>query len=351
MKKRKIVILSEGATDPTSAKTASGVIRYRQDEVVALIDSTKAGRDASEIFGIGQGIPIVATFQETLVFQPDLLLVGISPAGGQLPPLWRQIILKAIENGLDIVSGLHHFLVDDPEFVISAEKFQVQLTDLRRVPSDLTVNKCLAKSQKCLRIHTVGTDCNVGKKVVCLEITHRLQHTGKDAVFVATGQTGIFIAGRGIALDRVIADFVAGAAERLVLENADHDYLLIEGQGALVHPLYSGVTLSMLHGFAPQALIIVHEYGRNIMRGSKDTPVLPPETLIPLYEEIARPVFPTKVIGVALNLRRLDDQQARQMIAEVERNTGLPTTDVIKFGADKLVTAILDYEKQLKSAL
>ncbi len=344
MKKRRIVIITEGNTDPTPAKTAVGVIRYRTGEVVALIDSTQAGRDTGELLGVGNGIPIMASLTETFRLQPDMLLIGTAWAGGQIPTAWRATILSAIEHGLDIVSGMHQFLNDDEEFKKAAQKHRVELIDLRKTPDDLTVSKCLAKEQKCFRVHTVGTDCNVGKKVVCLELTRAFQEKKKDAVFVGTGQTGIFITGSGIALDRVIGDFIAGAAERLVLENTNHDYLFIEGQGAITHPLYSGVTLSMLHGFMPQALILVHEYGRPIMRGSKDTPVLPPEKLIPLYESIAAPVFPTKVIAVALNLRRLDDRAALKEIEKVETNTGLPATDVIKFGTEKLEEAVLRFE-------
>lgn len=346
MKKRRIVIITEGNTDPTPAKTAVGVIRYRPGEVVALIDSTQAGRDTGELLGVGKGIPILASLAETFSLQPDMLLIGTAWAGGKIPPAWRSTILDAIEHGLDVVSGMHEFLNDDPEFKKASQKHHIELIDLRKVPDDLTTSKCLAKEQKCLRIHTVGTDCNVGKKVVCLELTRAFQEKKKDAVFVGTGQTGIFITGSGIALDRVIGDFIAGAAERLVLENANHDYLFIEGQGAITHPLYSGVTLSMLHGFMPQALILVHEYGRPIMRGSKDTPVLPPEKIIPLYEAIAAPVFPTKVIAIALNLRRLDDQAALKEIEKVETNTGLPATDVIKFGTKKLEEAVLRFEKK-----
>ncbi|MCI0515437.1 DUF1611 domain-containing protein [candidate division KSB1 bacterium] len=348
MEKRRIVILTEGNTDPTAGKTAAGILRYRNDEVVALIDSTHAGHDASEFMGVGAGVPIFTNLEATLPLRPDMLVIGISPAGGKLPPDWRRIILQAIRQGMDIVSGLHHFLTDDVEFTTAAAAAKVQLIDLRRLPTDLTVNQCRAKDQRCFRIHTVGTDCNCGKKVVAYELTRALQQQGKDAVFIATGQTGIFISGRGLALDRVIGDFIAGAAERLVLENANHDYLVIEGQGALVHPLYSGVTLSMLHGFMPQALILVHEYGRAIMRGSKDTPVQAPEKLIPLYEMVTAPVFPAQVVGIALNLRRLDEDRARQEIARVEANTGLPATDVIKFGAEKLLTAVLEYEQQRK---
>ncbi len=344
--KRRFVILTEGNTHPTPGKTAAGVVRYRGDEVVALIDSTQAGGDTEALLGVGKGIPIVASLEEALPLQPDTLLIGISPAGGQLPPSWRAIILQAIAHGLHVVAGLHVFLGDDPELAASAREHGVEIVDLRRVPEDLTVNKCRAQELDCFRVHTVGTDCNIGKKVVALEITKAMQRQGLDAVFVATGQTGIMISGRGMALDRVVADFVAGAAERLVLENADHRYLLIEGQGALTHPLYSGVTLSMLHGFAPQALILCHEYGRTIMRGSKDTPVPSLAKAITLYEAVAEPVFPTKVVGIALNLRVLSEAEARREVERVEQETGLPTTDVVKFGADKLANAILAYEQE-----
>lgn len=346
MTKKRIVILTEGNTDPTPAKMASGVLRYRTDEVVALIDSTQAGRDVSELMGVGKGIPILASLTEALALKPDQLLIGITPAGGQLPFAWRATILQAIASGLDVASGMHTFLTEDAEIVAAAAQAGVKITDLRRVPADLTVNQCRAKALKCFRIHTVGTDCNVGKKVVCLEMNRAMQAMGKDSKFVATGQTGIFISGQGMALDRVIGDFISGAAEQLVLENAQHDYLLIEGQGALVHPLYSGVTLSMLHGFMPQALILVHEYGRKIMRGSKDTPVQPPEKLIPIYEAVTEPVFPAKVVAIALNLRRLNHEAARNEVERVEQTVGLPATDVYQFGPEKLVQAVLAYEQE-----
>ncbi|MBC7186963.1 MAG: DUF1611 domain-containing protein [Calditrichaeota bacterium] len=347
--KRRFVILTEGSTHPTPGKTAAGVVRYRGDEVVALVDSTQAGGDTEKLLGVGKGIPIVASLREALSLRPDTLLIGISPAGGQLPPSWRALILQAIDAGLHVVAGLHVFLGDDPELAARAKERGVSLVDLRRVPDDLTVNRCRAQELPCFRVHTVGTDCNIGKKIVALEVTRALQAQGKDAVFVATGQTGIMISGRGMALDRVIADFVAGAAERLALENAAHDYLLIEGQGALTHPLYSGVTLSMLHGFAPQALILCHEYGRTIMRGSKNTPVPPIPKAIALYEAMAEPVFPAKVVAVALNLRVLAEKEAQREVERVEQQTGLPTTDVVKFGAEKLVQAILAYEKKWRA--
>ena len=344
--KKRFLILTEGNTHPTPAKTAMGMIRYRGDEVVALLDSTQAGRDTEDLLGIGKGIPIVSSIRQALFLRPDTLLIGIAPAGGKLPYAWRSIILEAIQNGLDIVSGLHLFLSEDNEFASATQRRGVTITDLRRLPQDLSVNRCLAKEQKCFRIHTVGTDCNCGKKIVAIELDRAFKKMDKNSEFIATGQTGILISGKGMALDRVISDFVAGAAERLILENANHDYLVIEGQGAITHPLYSGVTLSMLHGFMPQALIICHQPGREIMRGSKDTPVLPLEEIIPLYEKITKPVFPAKVIGIALNLRTTSIDKAEQEVNDTEQRLGLPTTDVIKFGPEKLIQAIVTYESE-----
>jgi uncharacterized NAD-dependent epimerase/dehydratase family protein len=345
MNKKRMLVLTEGHTEPTAGKTASALVRYCPEEVVAILDSTQAGKDLAELMGAGAGIPIVATLTDALPRRPDSLVIGITPAGGKLPDSWRKIIVQALQNGLTIISGLHTFLNDDPEFSGLAKKFNVSLIDLRKPPENLTVNKCRVKDLTCFRVHTVGTDCNVGKKVVCLELTRAFRQRQLDAQFVATGQTGVLLAGSGIVIDRVPADFIAGAAEQLVLDNAAHDYLFLEGQGALTHPLYSGVTLGMLHGFAPQALILVHEYGREIMRGSKDTPILPPQSVIPLYEMLAAPVFPAKVVGIALNLRRLPNDRALIEIEKTEQATGLPTTDVYKFGTEKLVAAVLEFEK------
>jgi uncharacterized NAD-dependent epimerase/dehydratase family protein len=344
--KKRFLILTEGNTQPTPAKTAMGIIRYRRDEVVALLDSTQSGRDASELLGIGEGIPIVGSIEQALPLKPNTLLIGIAPAGGRLPESWRVIILQAIRKRLDIISGLHMFLGEDPNFVSEAHQQGVTITDLRHPPQDLSVSQCLAKKQTCFRIHTVGTDGNCGKKVTAIELDRSLKKMGKNSQYIATGQTGILISGKGIAIDRVVSDFISGAAERLVLENANHDYLILEGQGAITHPLYSGVTLGMLHGFMPQALVLCHQPDRKIMRGSKDTPVMSPEDIIPLYESIAKPVFPTKVIGIALNLRPLSVDEAKQEVEETENRVSLPTTDVLKFGTDKLIQTILNFESQ-----
>ena len=335
------VILTQGATHPTPAKTAAGMLRYRREAVVALLDSEQAGRDAGELMGAGAGVPIIATLQEAVHLGANALLIGVAPAGGELPLAWRAILVEAIRGGLDIVSGLHLFLSEDAEFRRLAAAHRVRLIDLRRPPQELGVNCCRAAQQPNLRIHTVGSDCNCGKKIAALEIDAALRRRGLKSTFIATGQTGILISGRGIAMDRVISDFVAGAAERLVLEAAGCDYLVIEGQGALTHPLYGGVTLSMLYGFAPQLLVLCHPAERKILRGTPDTPIPSLPELIALYEAVTRPVFPAKVIGVALNLMAFAEEKARAEVERVEKELKLPVTDVIRFGAEKLVEAIL----------
>ena len=253
------VILAEGFFDMEWAKTAACIIRYRPESVAAVLDSTEAGRDASEILGFGPGIPVLSNLSEALALDPppDALLLGIAPQGGGLPEEWRPTIGEAIRSGLDVWSGLHAFLGDDPEFARLAEEHGVTLHDVRRPPAGLPVATGLAREVGALRVLTVGTDCNVGKMTVTMELIRELRERGLRAEFAATGQTGIMIEGRGIAVDAVVSDFVAGAAERLVLDaDPSADVIVVEGQGALLHPGYSGVTLGLMHGALPQALIL-----------------------------------------------------------------------------------------------
>jgi len=348
---RRYLVLTQGQTHPTPAKLAATLIRYKPEWVVALLDSENAGRTAFELMNVGEGIPVVAGINEALPLRPTALVIGITPSGGLLPESLRSVILEAIRSGLDVISGLHSFLNEDIEFVNAAKKHNVKLTDLRKPPENPGVNKCRAKSTNTLRIHTVGTDCNCGKKVSAIELDRAFRQMGKKSKFIATGQSGILISGAGIALDRVVSDFVAGAAESLVLENRDHDYLCIEGQGSIMHPLYSGVTLSMLHGFMPQCLILCHQPDRTEMRGSPGVPVPGINKAINLYESMAEPVYTTKVVGIALNLMAYPDKEAAQLVAETENETGLPATDVIRFGTEKLVKAVFAFETELKQGL
>jgi uncharacterized NAD-dependent epimerase/dehydratase family protein len=335
----RIVILTEGKSTPTDAKTAAGVLRYRGDEVVAILDSTCKGRTAGEVLGVDRNVPFVASLSE--VKDADTLLIGIAPAGGGLPESWRGVIREAITRGLDVVSGLHLFLGDDPEFRELGAKHGVRLEDVRRPPPGLTVSRNLASKTATFRVHTVGHDCGVGKKVTALELAIALRKRGRRAEFVATGQTGIMISGRGIAVDAVVADFISGAIEAEVLELQDREFLLIEGQGSLIHPLYSGVTLGLLHGCAPQAMVMVLDPGRTEVRHS-DLTQPPIEEVIEVYERLASFIVPSRVIAVALNTADYSDGEARDLVRSYRERLGLPATDVLRYGCEPIVEAILE---------
>lgn len=340
LENRRVLLLTDGHLGVFTSKTATCILRYRPREVVAILDRKEAGRDPAEIVGVGRGIPIVASVAEAMRYQPRSLLIGIAPAGGALPDDWRQFILEAIERGLDIISGLHLMLADDPEFGPLARAHGVTIHDVRRPPDNIPLGANIARTLPCKRILTVGADCAIGKMAVAVELTEALVRRGRDARFIATGQTGIMISGYGIAIDRVISDFVPGAVEMMLVENKHHEALIIEGQGSLIEPAYSGVTLGLLHGAAPHAMIFCHQPSRTHLRHHPEVPIPPLPELIDLHERLTRPLFPSKVIGIALNCVDLSDAAAREAVARAEAETGLPATDVIRFGPDKLVAAI-----------
>ncbi len=341
-----VVILTEGKSNPMDAKTATGILRYRGGDVVAVIDSTCAGRRCQEVLGVGGDTPIVASLDEA---RADALLIGIAPAGGGLPESWREVIRSAIARGMDVINGLHTFLEDDPEFRDLAARRGVRLHDVRRPTGGLTVGKDLVRKSACHRVHTVGHDCGVGKMVVSLEIDRALREAGHRSEFIATGQTGIMISGWGVPADRVISDFVAGAVEEQILAHASSDFLLIEGQGSLCHPLYSGVTLGLLHGCAPQTMVMVFDPTRKIIK-STTMPVPPLSTLVRLYEEMASLLCPSRIVALTPNTSMLSASEAEEVVRRTEAELGLPTADVIRHGTRRIVEAVLKRHEELKAA-
>jgi uncharacterized NAD-dependent epimerase/dehydratase family protein len=339
----RMVILTEGKSTPDDAKTATGLLRYRPSDVVAVLDSKKAGRKTGEVLGVGGEIPFVARLAEV---EADTLVIGIAPAGGKLPREWRAIIREAIERGMDIVSGLHYFVSEDPEFVELAERHGVKLHDVRKPPPELTVSKNAAKDSPCHRIHTVGHDCSVGKMVAALELSNALRARGHAAEFVATGQTGIMISGWGSPVDRVISDFVAGAIEEQVLAHQDQEFLLIEGQGSLFHPMYSGVTLSLLHGCAPQSMVMVFDPTRKFIKHTRH-PMPPLSEVVRIYEEMASIITPSKVVALAANTYKLSGKEADRAVKKTEDDLGLVTADLILHGSQRIVDAILARHAEL----
>lgn len=340
----RLAIFAEGLFAKHTGKTAHGVIRYGTRDVVAVIDSTCAGRTANEVepFCLHPA-PIVATLAEAIERGAESLLIGVAPPGGKLDPAWRPVLLEAVRAGLSLEAGLHTQLADDPELREAAERAGVQLRDLRSAPADLTVPEGPYSRPDSVRVvHSVGSDTVIGKKVVTLELDRAARERGLRSVFVPTGQTGVAIAGWGIAVDHVISDYVAGAGERLVHEGAERgDLLFVEGQGALFHPAYSGVTLGLLHGSAPDLLVLVNKPNATHNRNYPDLPIPSLPELIEAYEAVAAPVRPASVAAIALNTSDLDEDAARAAVASAEQETGLVADDVVRFGPGRVLDAVL----------
>jgi uncharacterized NAD-dependent epimerase/dehydratase family protein len=339
MSEVRYLILAEGfSADPHYGKTAHGVLRYRRDDVVAILDSTRAGE-------VEDGVPVVARVEDALSFGPTTALVGVATQGGRFPPAWIEILKSCVINALDIENGLHVFLADDPELAELAARHDVELRDLRRPPADLSTATGANLAVPGTIVLTVGSDCAIGKMTVSLELDREARSRGLRSLFVPTGQTGIAIAGWGIAVDAVVSDFIAGAAERLVVEGSERggELLWVEGQGAILHPVYSGVTLGLYHGSTPHLLVLCHQSGSTEIEGAGGGPhpIPPLRELVELHERIALPVRPAKVVAVALNTRRLSDDDARAAIAAAEAETGLPADDPVRFGAARLLDAVL----------
>ena len=347
---RRLLILTEGVADPLAAKTAASVIRYRPEQVVAILDSTHAGRTGDELLGVGGGLPVVGSLDEPPAREADTLLIGIAPPGGKLPGAMRRIVLDAIHRGMNVESGLHEFLSDDPELRDAAARSGSVLKDVRKNDErDVATRRGI--DPQCLRIQTIGNDCSVGKMVAAIEVHRALRERGRGSKFVATGQTGILIEGEGCPIDTVVADFINGAAERLVLANQHHPILMIEGQGSLVHPRYSSVTLGLLHGCLPDGLILCYEVGRERVRGMEHVPLPPLERVAELYEAMANAMHPCRVIGVAMNSRRCSDAEAEAERERVRERFGLPVCDVLRHGPGELVDAVLRHGEAIGKLL
>jgi len=334
------LILAEGfSSDPHYGKTMRGVLRYRRDDVVAILDSKRAPGDTED------GIPVVQAVDDALRFDPNTALVGVATQGGRFPPEWMELLRSCIGKGLHVENGLHVFLGDDQELRALATQHHVELRDLRKPPRDLSTATGANLQVPGTIVLTVGSDCAIGKMTVALELDLEARRRGIRSVFVPTGQTGIAIAGWGISVDAVVADFIAGAAEALVVEGAERggELLWVEGQGAIFHPVYSGVTLGLYHGSAPHLLVLCHEAGRTEIEGvgGGPHPIPPLSELVDLHERLALPARPARVVAVALNTRALSEDDARAAVAAAEAETGLPADDPVRFGAARLVDAVL----------
>jgi len=346
--RHRFLIIADGQFGPETSKTANSCIRYFPERIVGVFDRVHAGKTVQEVLGFGGAIPVVGDFAQGLALGggPTAVLVGIAPAGGRLPEEWRGWLRLAIVRKLEVWSGLHTFISDDPELGALARSTGVRILDARKPPPDLPIADGRAADVDAYVVHAVGSDCNVGKMTAMLEVRNDLVRRGHRASFVATGQTGIFIEGWGIAVDAVVADFIAGAAEQMVLQAAkDADIILVEGQGSLIHPGYSGVTLGLLHGSMPRGLILCHQASRAYIgdyHGREPWVKIPPlAELVEIYERAAAPVLPATVLGICLNTYDLDAAAARRAVERAATETGLPTTDPVRFDPAPLAEAVL----------
>jgi uncharacterized NAD-dependent epimerase/dehydratase family protein len=339
----RVAVFADGWFATDNGKAGHALLRYGPRPVVCVIDPGNAGRTAREVVPYSASdAPIVATVAEAAALGAEVLAIGVAPAGGKLPPAWKQALLEALGSGMDVEAGLHDQLNDDPDLRAAADRAGRQLRDLRSAPVGLSTPTGLVRSLPVSIVHAVGSDCAIGKMTAVLELTAAATAAGARAVFVPTGQVGVSVAGWGIAVDHVIADYVAGAAERLVVDGAERgDVLLVEGQGAIYHPAYSGVTLGLLHGSMPHVLVLCHLAGATHVDEWESVAIPPLPEVIALYEAIAAPIRPARVAAIVLNTRKIaDDAAARAECERIERETGLVCDDPVRFDAGRLWQAV-----------
>ncbi len=316
--------------DGEIAKTGTGVYYWRPELCQAQYKY--------ESCPIDLGIPNM-TPAEAAEAGIKTLVIGVAPSGGQLPDHWIATLLDALDAGLDIASGLHSRIASIPEVAKKAEAHGRQIFDVRHPTENFDVGKGVKRTGK--RLLAVGTDCAVGKMFATLAIEKEMKARGMNADFRATGQTGIFIAGRGVSVDAVVADFISGATETLSPNNDKDHWDIIEGQGSLFHPSYAGVTLGLIHGSQPDAMVLCHEAGRNNIMGVEGFPLPDIKTAVSTYEATARLTNKeAKVVGICINTSALDDGEYEAYLRAVEDSSGMPAVDPVRTGVSKIVNAL-----------
>ncbi len=347
------IVYCEANFGGIDGKTANGLVRQSEKyEILSIIDSEQAGQDAGEILDDEpNGIPICQDLDEALADAgrvPDYFIFGIAPASGLLSPAERQLVLTAIEHGMNIVNGLHEFLNDDPEFSEAAARSKVVIQDVRkpRDKKDLRVFSGRISEVTCPRIAVLGTDCAIGKRTTATILARALNDRGIKAIMIGTGQTGLIQGARyGLALDAVPSQFCAGELEATIVEafeNEDPDIILIEGQGSLSHPAYSTSSF-ILRGSCPQGVILQHAPHRENRCDFDNMPMPDPRSEINLIETFAS----TKVIGLTLNHENMTDEEVTTAITGFENELGIPTTDALTRSPERLVEMVLSTFPQI----
>ena len=319
-------------TEPGYAKTAYGLRDWAGD---LCVGEWSCGATVST------GLPMVSP-AEARARGARSMVIGVANAGGFIPDSWMAALMEALMAGLDIVSGMHTRLADMPQLVAAAKRQGRRLIDVRTPPRGIPIASGHTRSGK--RLLTVGTDCALGKKYTAMALASAFTSRGVDVDFRATGQTGILIAGAGIALDAVVADFLAGAAEMLSPAASSQHWDVIEGQGSLFHPAYAGVSLGLLHGSQPDVFVVCHEPGRTHVLGHPEFVLPTIEEVIELTIQLGRRTNPAiRCAGVSLNTASLDGSQAHQLCLQESRRLGLPVADPVRGGEafEQLVGAAL----------
>ena len=335
----RFVVLAINSFNHIENKTGNMLIRYMQDEVVAIIDPEKKGLTSNDVIQIGGDIPVVGSFNDTKKYKPDHLVIGNAPQGGIVSNQMLIEIKEAIRNGINIVSGMHEFLSKDIHLKKLAEQFGSKIIDLRMPPSPPSFSKGSWRKRNIPVLLVVGTDCDTGKMTTAWEIKTRLSDLNKKVKFIGTGQTGILLSD-GIAIDAVISDFMSGEIENLIDSKVanDTDLIIVEGQGALSNYAYSGVTLGLMHGCMPDYLILTHDPSRSKdVMGYKMPDI---KELMQLHIDLMSPFKRSSFIGINLLTFEMGESIAKNTINEFESLYKLPTTDLIRFGDSNLIKSI-----------
>lgn len=343
--KQKIVILCHGAFNYIKNKTGNMLIRYRQDEVLAIIDKTKIGSTSQDELGYGGDIPVVESFDACKSMNPDTLVIGNASQGGFISDEYRVEVVNAIESRCDIISGMHQFINDDQELSNLAKENGVTLTDLRRPPSPPHFPKGSWHDRKIPVLLIVGTDCDTGKMTTGWEIYQRLTDNGHNVAFVGTGQTGILLSGSGVPIDAVTADFMAGEIENEIDKfNSETQLIIVEGQGSLTNQYYAGVTLGLLHGAMPDFMVMTHDPGRS--DDVTEYPMATMDQVMDLHLDLMKNFKSSKFIGINLLTFKLSDSDAKAEIQRTAEKYNMATTDLVRFGNMDFIDAI---EKEISS--
>ena len=332
-------ILCPGAFDYISNKTGNMLIRYRPQEVCCVIDPDKSGQTAQDILGYGGKIPVVSNFYEAQDYSPIAMVIGSSSQGGRINEVYRKEIIAAIKYGCNIYNGMHQFLNNDPELATLAKKETVTINDIRCPPDPPHFPKGSWKKRKAKVMLIVGTDCNTGKMTTGWEITERLKKRGKNVQFVGTGQTGIMLAGNGVPVDAVVADFMAGEIEHAVdAVNDQADLIIVEGQGSLTNMYYAGVTLGLMHGAMPDYMIMTDEPGRAV--DVSNNKMVSIGDVMELHLSLMKYFKPSQFLGINLLTYKMNEELALKEIKKIGAKHQLPTTDLVRFGDNKLIDHI-----------